>query len=397
VQRPRLYDSILTEHLRVNRQMAFLTGPRQVGKTTLCRQRDVYLDWDNQNDRQLILKGPAEVAQRGGLDRLRPGPIVVAFDELHKYGRWKNFLKGFFDTYEKTARIIVTGSSRLDVYRRGGDSLMGRYFLYRVHPFTVGETGRTKLAAEQIRAPKRPNEADWDALWDHGGFPEPFIRRDLRFTRRWRHLRRQQLLREDVRDLTRLHELSQLEMLATLLRERSGGQIVYSNLAQAVQVSVDTARRWAELLSSLHVGFLVRPWFRNVTKSLRKEPKWYEMDWGEVDNEGARWETLVAGHLLKAVHAWEDAGQGAFELRYLRDKEKREVDFLVVRDQKPWFLVEAKTSDTLLSKNLAHFQAQTKAKHAFQVVRNLEFTAANCFTRLEPTVVPGRTFLSQLP
>ena len=397
MDRARLYDGLLDDHLRVNRQMAFLSGPRQVGKTTLCRERGLYLDWDNQDDRKVILKGPDEIARRAGLDRLRSAPAVIAFDELHKYGRWKNFLKGLFDKYEKKARIIVTGSSRLDVFRRGGDSLMGRYFLYRVHPFSVGEAGRAKPFAELICLPKRPDEADWTALWEHGGFPEPFVRRDLRFTRRWRQLRRQQLLREDVRDLTRLHELSQLEILATLLRERSGGQVVYSNLAKDVQVSVDTIRRWTDLLSSLHVGFLVRPWFRNVTKSLRKEPKWFERDWGAVEDEGARWETQVACHLLKAVHTWEDSGQGAFELRYLRDKERREVDFLVVRDQKPWFVVEAKTSDTQLSPNLPYFQAQIRAPHAFQVVRNLEYVAANCFEHSEPTVVPGKTLLSQLP
>ena len=397
MQRHRIYDDVLVEHLRKYRQMAFLTGPRQVGKTTLCRQRGVYLNWDDQDDRAAILAGPNEVARRTKLDQLSATTRVIAFDELHKYGRWKAFLKGFFDTWEKQAHILVTGSSRMDVFRRGGDSLMGRYFLYRVHPFSVGEAGRAKLSLSLMQPARCPDEKDWQALWEHGGFPEPFLKRDPRFTRRWRQLRRQQLLREDVRDLTRLHELGQLETLAVLLRERSGGPIVYSNLARDIQVSVDTVRRWIELLASLHVGFVVRPWYRNVAKSLRKEPKWYEADWAAVENEGARWETLVACHLQKAVQLWQDLGLGDFELRYLRDKEKREIDFLVIRDNAPWFLVEAKSSDSSMPVNLDYFQRQIGAPHAISVVRNLDYVQADALGSSRPTVVPGRTFLSQLP
>ncbi|MBK8803109.1 MAG: ATP-binding protein [Fibrobacteres bacterium] len=377
--------------------MAFLVGPRQVGKTSLCRTRGTYLDWDNLDDRALILKGPAAVADRIGLDRLTSELPVVAFDELHKNARWKSFLKGFFDTYEDRVKILVTGSSRLDAWRKGGDSLMGRYFLYRVHPFSVGEVLHPRPSEDLLATPEPISEEEWNALWRHGGFPEPFARRQDRFTTRWRGLRRQQLLREDVREIARIHELGHLELLTKLLADRSGGQLVLSNLAQDIQVSVDTVRRWVELLVSLHYGFVVRPWFASVAKSLRKEPKWFLRDWSEVSDEGARFETLVACHLLKAVETWQDFGLGQFELRYLRDKAMREVDFLVVRDGKPWFLVEAKLSATTLSPSLRHFQEQIKAPHAFQVVSNLDFVAADPFTRKAPTVVPARTLLSMLP
>ncbi len=393
----RLYESLLAQHRAENRQMAFLVGARQVGKTSLCRPLGVYLDWDNLDDRALILKGPDAVAERIGLERLGESLPVVSFDELHKHSRWKSFLKGFFDTYEKQARILVTGSSQLDVWRKGGDSLMGRYFLYRIHPFSVGEILHPQVSEELLAPPTPISDTDWDALWRHGGFPEPFVRRQDRFTNRWRGLRRQQLLREDVRELARIHELSHLEMLAKLLADRSGGQLVLSNLAQDIQVSVDTVKRWVELLVSLHYGLLVRPWFFSVAKSLRKEPKWFLRDWSEVPDDGPRFESLVACHLLKAVETWTDQGLGNFELRYLRDKEKREVDFLVVRDEKPWFLVEAKVSDTVLSPSLRHFQDQIQAPHAFQVVRDLEFVQADPFLRERPTVVPARTLLSMLP
>jgi len=377
--------------------MALVSGPRQVGKTTACRDLGgTYLNWDNQDDRRILLKGPGAVAERLELDRLRAAPVLVVLDELHKDSKWKALLKGFFDTYGERARILVTGSSRLDVFRRGGDSLMGRYLLYRMHPWSVAECRRVEIPTQEIRPPVAIPSEDWDALLTHGGFPEPFLRRDLRFTRRWRSLRMDQLAKEDLREVTRVQELGAMESLMRILAERSGQQLVYANLATELGMSVDTIRRWVDLLGRLHYGFLVRPWFKNVAKALRKEPKWFLRDWCGLADEGARAETLVACHLLKAVEAWTDLGFGEFELRYLRDKQKREVDFLVVKDQNPWFLVEVKASDTRLSHSLAHFQGQTAAPHAFQVVLNLPYEEADCFSLTRPTVVPALTFLSQL-
>jgi predicted AAA+ superfamily ATPase len=266
-----------------------------------------------------------------------------------------------------------------------------------MHPLSVGEIVRPHVPKTEIDAPKAISDEDLKALWEHGGYPEPFIKRDRRFTNQWRQLRRQQFVREDVRELTRVQEVGQIEVLVDILLERSGSQIVYSNLAQEVSVSVDTIRRWVAILCSLHVGFLVRPWFKNVSKALRKEPKWFAFDWTSLEDKGARAETFIACHLLKATHAWQDLGFGTFELRYLRDKEKREVDFLVIRNKRPWFLVEAKNGDRTLSSALGHFQRQTGAEHAFQAVVDLEHAAVSCFSRTEPCVVPARTLLSQLP
>ena len=393
----RLYSSILADHLQRHRQMALVSGPRQVGKTTACRAiSDTYLNWDNADDRRQMLLGPAALAETLQLDRLRTKPRVAVLDELHKYSKWKTLLKGFFDSYGDRVHLIVTGSSRLDVFRRGGDSLMGRYLLYRMHPLSVGETLRTDLPTKEIQPPAEITAADWNALWEHGGFPEPFYRRDTRFTRRWRSLRQEQLSREDLREVARVTDLGTMETLMQLLGERSAQQLIYSNLANEIQVSVDTVKRWIDLLTRLHYGFTVRPWFRNVAKALRKEPKWFQRDWSGVADEGARAETLVACHLLKAVEGWTDLGFGDFELRYLRDKQKREVDFLVVRDRKPWFLVEVKLGDKNLAPSLGYFQKQTKAAHAFQVVINLSYEAADCFQIGRPVVVPAKTLLSQL-
>lgn len=397
---PRLYDAILADHLGRRRQMAFVSGPRQVGKTTTCRARgDAYLSWDHDDHRRLLLRGPDAVAEHLELHRLRSAPVVAVLDELHRFRGWKRLLKGLFDTHPDTLRIVVTGSSRLDVFRRGGDSLMGRYLPFRMHPLSIGECVATTIPDEArvVRPPQAAPEADVEALLRFGGFPEPFAARELRFSRRWAGLRREQLVRGDVADLTRIDDLARLDTFARLLEERSGSSVSYSSLARDVALSVDTARRWVDVLTAFHLGFVVRPWFRNVARSLRKEPKWYLRDWSAVAEVGARAETFVACHLLKAVEAWTDLGFGSFELAYLRDKEGREVDFVVVRDRKPWFLVEVKHRDEGLSPALAHFQAQVRAPFAFQVVVDAPYVEVDAFARPRgPVVVPARTLLSQL-
>lgn len=398
--RIRIYDAMLAEHLSSHRQMAFVSGPRQVGKTTTCRNHaDRYANWDNLDDREEILAGPSALVESLHLNRLSESTPVALFDELHKHPQWKQFLKGFFDTYADKVRIVVTGSSRLDTYRRVGDSLMGRYFLYRMHPFTVAETLRQDLPDPKriVHLPDKPKTADFDALWTHGGYPEPFLKRDARFSRRWKSLRTQQLLREDIRDLTQIQQLDQLEMLIKLLDVRSAHQIVYSNLANSVRTSIDTVRRWIETLSNLHHGFLIQPWFKNVSRSLRKEPKWFLRDWAGLEDAGDKAETFVGCHLLKAVEGWDDLGFGKFQLAYLRDKEKREVDFVVIRDGAPWFLVEVKLREESISPALKHYQEQIKAPFAFQVVVEANYVDADCFANPGgPLVVPARTFLSQL-
>ena len=396
----RVYDALLSEHLAANRQMAFVSGPRQVGKTTTCRRHaDSYRNWDNVDDRELLLAGPGSLAEAVGANRLSETPPVALFDELHKFASWKPFLKGLYDTYGDRLRIIVTGSSRLDVYRRGGDSLMGRYFSYRMHPFSVAETVSRQLpdADKVIRQPRMIEPADFEALWHHGGYPEPFLRRDNRFSRRWRSLRLKQLVREEIRDLTQVQQMDQMELLVRRLTRQSARQLVYGKLAREVRVAADTVRRWVAALCDFHLGFLVRPWFRNVSRSLRKEPKWYLRDWADIEDLGQKAETFVACHLLKAVDGWNDMGLGRFELGYLRDKEKREVDFLVAREGSPWFLAEVKHRDESLSRSLQYYQDQLKAPFAFQVVLVADFVDADCFARPgPPTVVPGKTFLSQL-
>jgi predicted AAA+ superfamily ATPase len=405
----RIYESLLDEHFVNYRQMAFLSGPRQVGKTTSARKiasskTSFYFNWDFQQHRALIIKGPQAVAENAGVHYPATGgsaplslrPLIV-FDEIHKYGKWKLFLKGFFDLYKDRYNVLVTGSGRLDVYKRGGDSLMGRYFLYRMHPLSVAEILRTSINEQEISLPEKIDADTFEGLLQFGGFPEPFLQANKRFYNRWKRLRIEQLLQEDLRDISRIQEIAQMEMLARILQHQAGQLISFASLASEINVSVDTVRRWLTILESLFYCFSIRPWFRNIPKSLRKQPKVYLWDWSDVQDVGARHENFIASHLLKAVHFWTDMGLGTYQLYYIRDKDKREVDFLVTRDDNPWFLVEVKTSKNVrLNKYLAAFKEKTKASHAFQIAFDLDYIEQDCFSLSEPVIVPATTFLSQL-
>ncbi|MBS0350169.1 MAG: ATP-binding protein [Proteobacteria bacterium] len=399
----RIYQYILQEHLQHDRQMVFLAGPRQVGKTTISRtaasltQQLIYLNWDYEEDQQLILAGPQAILNHYHLlvpQALRP---ILIFDEIHKLKRWRNYLKGFYDKYTELMHFIVTGSAKLDIYRRSGDSLMGRYFPYRVHPLSVAELKRTIPADGDIQLPQPLATDLFTALIQFGGFPEPFTRQNKPFYQRWNKLRSEQLFQLDIRELTRIHELAQMQLLASILKRQAGELINYSSLAKLVRVSADTIQVWINTLQSFYYCFEIKPWRKNITRSLIKQPKIYLWNWADGEDIGARHENMIASHLLKAVHLWEDRGLGEYGLYFLRDKEKREVDFLVTKNNRPWFLVEVKSQDThSVSENLYYFQKQTQALHAFQVVIGMPYREIDCFEYHTPIIVPALTFLSQL-
>lgn len=403
VNMKRSYEEVIKEHLQENRQMLFLMGPRQVGKTTTSlemlpkRSNHHYFNWDDSTHRLLILEGQQAIAKHMKLNMMREGQSVVVFDEIHKFPKWKDFLKGFYDVYGKLIKIIVTGSARLDILQYGGDSLMGRYFLYRLHPLSIREVMDPSLSEEEIRAPKKISPVDFETLLTFGGFPEPFLQKSTRFYNRWKKLRMKQLFQEDLQDITNVQEIRQLELLSELIRKQAGQLVNYSEFAKKIHVSADTVRRWIETLKALYYCFSIQPWSKNITRSLLKEPKIYLWDWSLVSDKGQRLENFVASHLLKAIHFWTDRGFGDYGLHFLRDKEKREVDFLVTKEGEPWFLVEVKSSmNGGISKSLYHFQKQTGAPHAFQVAFDMPYVDGDCFGYQEPVIVPATTFLSQL-
>ena len=377
--------------------MLFISGPRQVGKTTLSLSLDKryhYFNWDDQRDRQKIITGQSQIAESIGAI----ADQTIVFDELHKYADWKNFIKGFYDKYfQPQWRILVTGSARLDTYRKGGDSLMGRYFHFSMFPLSVAELLNTAAVDEcLIRQPKKIGQEQWEALIQFGGFPEPYLKTNKRFHNQWSALRRNQFLQEDIRSLGAGYDLSKIEVLAELIILHATQTLNYTRLSKHLRVSVETVQRWIALLKQLSYCFTIRPWKKNISRSLLKEPKLYLIDWSQIQDEGKRHENLVASALLKSVTGWSELGFGDFGLFYIRTKEKREVDFLVTKDQAPWFLVEVKTSQQSISPNLEYFQKMIQAKHAFQVTINMPHQDVDLFTADKPIIAPTTTFLSQL-
>ena len=358
--------------------MAFLSGPRQVGKTTLAQSvlsSARLFNYDFAKDARILQRGAESVAESADLANPVARRDGVVFDELHKFPKWKSLLKGFFDVYGKGLPVIVTGSARLNVYKRGGDSLMGRYFPYRVHPFSVGEFARREsVDLESLAQPPVdvPQET-LDALLRFGGYPEPLLNGSVRFCNRWRNGRIEKIFDEDLRDLSRVLDIRSVRTLGTILAERVGSVVNRASLASDLAVAPDTVKAWIGLLESVYYCFLVHPWSRHVANAIRKQPKIYLWDWGPIADEGARNENFIASHLLKSVHWWTDSGLGSFDLRYVRDKQQHEVDFLVTRDNAPFMLVECKTSmKTPLSPSLAAFQKMLSAPYAFQVAMDGE-------------------------
>jgi predicted AAA+ superfamily ATPase len=399
----RLYTSAIAYHLKKYRQMAYIAGPRQVGKTTTSKMIaktypiSYYLNWDNAEQRQLIMKGAHALAAHCGFDQLSSEKTLVVLDEIHKYRQWKLFLKGYFDLYEDQSRTVVTGSTKLDVYRRGGDSLMGRYFLYRMHPLSIAELLSTDLRQQEIIQPKKISSEKIQRLLTFGGFPEPYKQADVHFSNQWQRLRRQQLLKEDIRELSQIQDLAELEALMDILQADASQQVNVATIANQLNVAQTTVTRWINTLQAFYFCYTIKPWFKNVRRSIRKMPKLYLWDWSIIQDAGQKYENFIASHLLKAVHYWTDTGFGTYDLFYLRDKEKREVDFLVIKNQQPWFLVEVKKSkQDRISESLSYYQKELNVPHAFQVVMDMDYIDKDCFSYHQPVIVPASTFLSQL-
>lgn len=328
------------------RKMVLVGGPRQVGKTTLARSLPGaaagYLNWDDGEGRDRILRR-----------ELPPGRLWI-FDEIHKYRSWRGYLKGLYDVRRPGQRILVTGSARLDFYRFGGDSLQGRYHFLRLHPFTVAELGMRK-------------PADLRQLLRLSGFPEPFLGGSEVEARRWSREYRSRLVREDVASLERVQDLGNLELLALRLPELVGSPLSINALREDLQVSHKTVASWLKVLERLYAVFRLPPFGAPRIRAVKKEQKHYHFDWSLVPSEPARFENLVASHLLKWVHFEQDARGRDLELRYFRDTDGREVDFVVVEGRQPLRMVECKWADAEVDRGLRYLKARFPKAEAWQI------------------------------
>jgi uncharacterized protein len=345
-------------------KMVFVSGPRQVGKTTLARQvlermPGAYFNWDNRDDRRAISSR-----------QWPPTRGVVALDEIDKYRTWKRFLKGEYDNRHEQYSFLVTGSARLDVYRKGGDSLQGRYHHHRMHPFTLGEVvgglnAPIPMEPLDLSCGNTPKET-LDTLARFGGFPEPFIKASERALRRWQKERFDRVIREDVRDLSNVRDLGSIQLLAEMLPARVGSPLSLNSLREDLEVSQSAMTHWIELLELLYFCHRIYPFASGVARSLKKQAKLYIWDWASVEDSGSRFENMIAGHLLKLCHFLEDNEGYKAVLWYLQDRNKHEVDFLITIDRKPWFAVEAKLSNTGKN-NLRYFREKLKIPCAYCV------------------------------
>lgn len=335
-------------------KMVFVAGPRQVGKTYLAKQiamtfeRPIYLNYDNLSDRQIIQE-----------QSWLPTSDLVIFDELHKMDEWKNYLKGVYDTKPSSQAILVTGSARLDIFNQMGDSLAGRFFLHRLLPLSISELSKLKKTFSI------------ETLIERGGFPEPLLAESLVEANRWRLQYTNSLLATDVFEFDKVQNIKAVKTIFELLRTKVGSPISYQSLAEDVAISPTTAKKYIQILEALYVVFSITPYSNNIARSLLKEPKIYFFDTGLVKgDEGAKLENLVAVSLLKHVYAKIDEVAENYQLHYLRTKEKLEVDFALVKDDKIEKIIEVKNSAKEISKSLYWF-VQKYQMPAAQIVRHL--------------------------
>lgn len=334
-------------------KIIFIGGPRQVGKTSFTLKllkenkgdkHPAYLNWDIVGHRKNIIS--AEFPDREKL---------IIFDEIHKYARWRSLMKGFYDLCYPKKNAIVTGSARLDYYRKGGDSLQGRYYYYRLHPYSLTELNN------------KPTNKELELLLKFGGFPEPLSSSSERHWRRWRRDRISKIIEVDLRDLERVNEISLLEVLAASLPNKIGSPLSLQGLREDLEVSHDSIRRWLQIFENLYLTFRISPYGSPKIRAVKKEQKLYFWDWSQVEDEGARFENLVASQLLKYCHFLEDSEGYSMELRYLRDTDKREVDFVIIKDKKPIFAVECKSGEKNLNPAIEYFLQRTPIPKFYQI------------------------------
>ena len=344
-----IYDLVKSD---LKNKMVFLGGPRQVGKTTLAvsflssagKQDPGYFNWDSKAHRLALMR-----------DKLPTTQPLLVLDEIHKYRRWRNLIKGLYDTNYPKVNYLVTGSARLDLYRFGGDSLHGRYFYHCLHPLSLNEISTS--ASQQ----------DLNQLLLLGGFPEPFLNGSETYARRWRRGRTERIFQEDIRDLEKVQELGLLELLFDTLPDRMSSPISCAAIAKDLEVAPTTVARWLDIFERMYLSFRISPYGGPKIRAVKKEQKLYFWDWAHVQKIGVRLENMLASQLLKYCHYVEERDGHKMELRYLRDVHGREVDFVVLKDRQPLFAVECKSGDDTPSQSCAYFRERTKIPKFYQV------------------------------
>ncbi len=386
--------------------MVFLAGPRQAGKTTFARQlmtsfkNSFYFNWDLTANKRLLTENATFFQDMNRVDDSAP---LVVFDEIHKYKKWKNYLKGVYDEFSSTYKFLVLGSGRLNVFQKGGDSLAGRYFLFTLWPFTLAELAENRRSFEDfMKDPLKLSHAHkngqtiWENLSRLSGFPEPYLSGKETFYRKWSTSYGQQLIREDIRNMTGVKDIDSMEVLFSLLPSRIGSPLSMASLARDVQVSFNSVRDWLEAFESFFLAFRIPSWGKKITRAITKEKKLYLYDYAHIPSLPEKYENMVALELWRGVSNWNDLGLGNFGLHYVRNKEKEETDFLISSDHNPLLLIEAKLSDAEPSKSLLKFQSNLQVP-GIQLVNSPGIYKTFSNHGQQTLVITASRWLSTLP
>ena len=346
--------------------MVFIAGPRQAGKTTLTQilaedfTNSLYFNWDILEEKRKLIENPSFYEEVNRKDNSVP---LIIFDELHKYSNWKNYLKSVYDRDKDNYKFIVSGSGRLDMYQKGGDSLAGRYFIFYLWPLTLAELAGNNLSFEQftsnfieIHTCANKTQLIWNNLSQFSGFPDPYLNGTDPFYQIWSNTYKKQLLREDIRDLASLRSFDDVEILFSLLPSKIGNPLSMASLARDIHVSFDSVRSWIEIFENFFMVFRIPPWSQKISRAITKEKKLYLFDYASIESPSAKFENMVALELFRAISNWNDLGLGNFSLHYLRNRDKEEVDFLLLNNNNPILLIETKLSDDNAAKSLKKFQ-----------------------------------------
>ena len=400
-----LYENIWGR-LSSHKQMVFIAGPRQAGKTTFTQilakdyNNSFYFNWDILEEKRKLIENPSFYEEVHRKDNSLP---LIVFDELHKYSNWKNYLKSVYDRDKGNYKFVVSGSGRLDMYQKGGDSLAGRYFIFYLWPFTLAELGGNNLTFEQffsnpieVRAFPNKIQPIWNKLSQFTGFPDPYFDGTNEFYRIWSNTYRKQLLREDIRDLASLRSIEDVEILFSLLPSKVGSPLSMASLSRDIHVSFDSVRNWIEIFENFFMVFRIAPWSRKISRAITKEKKLYLFDYAGIDSPAAKFENMVALELFRAVSNWNDLGLGNFSLHYLRNRDREEVDFLISNNNNPLLLIETKLSDDYASKSLIKFQKLLNIP-AVQLVNRNDICKLVSNNNLEIMIISANHWLSLLP
>lgn len=400
-----LYINTWNIHSRF-KQMIFIAGPRQAGKTTFTQlisqyfSNSLYFNYDIIDNKKKLIETPFFYEHVNRKDASQP---LIIFDELHKYPDWKNYLKSVFDRDKENYKFIVSGSGRLDIYQKGGDSLAGRYLLFYLWPFTIAELAGNNLTPDQfisdpvaIYPISNDTRVIWEDLRKFSGFPDPYLNRDEHYYRIWSNTYQKQLLREDIRDIASLKSAERIELLFSLLPSKVGAPLSMASLARDLQVSFDSVKTWIEIFERFFLVFRIGPWQTKISRAITKEKKLYFFDYARLQSPSARFENMVAVELFRAVTSWNDRGLGDFSLHYIRNREKEEVDFLLAEKQVPFLLIEVKQADIEPAKTLIKFQKMLSIP-AVQLVDSPNICKVITNGDLKLMIISGDRWLSLLP